>query len=72
MPHATYRGFQLTAQRGLGQIGPFIDESKLQAWLEEMAKRFGHAVVCLLSDFEGQDHKLDLTRRHYLDVVNFG
>jgi hypothetical protein len=53
--HATYRGFQLTAQRGFGQIGPFIDESKLQAWLEEMAKRFGHAAVCLLSDFEGQD-----------------
>jgi hypothetical protein len=68
--HVTYRGFQMTAQGGLGQIGPFIDEAKLQAWLEEMAKRFGHAAICLLSDFEGQDHRLDLTRKHYLEVMN--
>jgi hypothetical protein len=68
--HATYRGFQLTAQGGLGQIGPFIDEAKLRAWLEEMAKRFGHAAICLLADFEGEDHQLDLTRKHYLDTVN--
>ena len=61
--HATYRGFHL-------KIGPFIDELKLQAWLEEMAKRFGHAAIVLLSDFEGQDHKLDLTRNHYLIVMN--
>jgi hypothetical protein len=43
----------MTAQAGLGQIGPFIDEAKLQAWLEEMAKRFGRAAIYLLSDFEG-------------------
>jgi hypothetical protein len=35
---------------------------KLQAGLEEMAKRFGHAAIVLLSNFEGQDHELDLTR----------
>jgi hypothetical protein len=68
--HATYRGFHLTTRDGLGQIGPFVDEAKLRAWLEEMAKRFGHAAICLLSDFEGQDLPLDLTRNHYLDVVN--
>jgi hypothetical protein len=68
--HATYRGFHLTTQGGLGKIGPFIDELKLQAWLEEMAKRFGHAAIVLLFDFEGQDHKLDLTRGHYLNVMN--
>lgn len=68
--HVTYRGFQMTTQGGLGQIGPFIDEAKLQAWLEEMAKRFGHAAICLLSDFEGQDHRLDFTRKHYLEVMN--
>jgi hypothetical protein len=68
--HATYKGFHLTTQGGLGRIGPFVDEAKLQAWLEEMAKRFGHAAICLLSDFEGTDHRLDLTRKHYLDVMN--
>jgi hypothetical protein len=68
--HATYRGFQLTTQGGLGRIGPFVDEEKLQAWLEEMAKRFGHAAIVLLSDFEGKDVRLDLTRKHYLEVMN--
>jgi hypothetical protein len=68
--HATYKGFQLTTQGGLGRIGPFVDEAKLQARLEEMAKRFGHAAICLLSDFEGTDHRLDLTRKHYLDMMN--
>ena len=43
--HVTYRGFQMTARGGLGEIGPFIDEAKLRAWLEEMAKRFGHAAI---------------------------
>jgi hypothetical protein len=68
--HATYRGFHLTTRDGLGQIGPFIDKDKLQAWLEEMAKRFGHAAICLLADFEGRDDKLEVTRAHYLDVMN--
>lgn len=68
--HATYRGFHLTTQGGLGRIGPFIDEAKLQAWLEEMAKRFGHAAIVLLSDFEGTDVRLELTRMHYLEIMN--
>jgi hypothetical protein len=68
--HATYKGFHLTTQGGLGQIGPFLDEAKLQAWLEEMAKRFGHAAIVLRSDFEGTDVRLDRTRKHYLDVMN--
>jgi hypothetical protein len=68
--HATYRGFHMTTQGGLGKIGPFTDEDKLQAWLEEMAKRFGHAAVVLLSDFEGFDARLDGTRAHYLSVMN--
>jgi hypothetical protein len=68
--HATYRGFHLTTQGGLGQIGPFVDELKLQAWLEEMAKRLGHGAVVLLADYEGVDHPLDLTRRHYLQAMN--
>jgi hypothetical protein len=68
--HATYRGFHMTTQGGLGMLGPFLDEIKLQAWLEEMAKRFGHAAVILLSNYEGFDHKLDLTRQHFLNAVD--
>jgi hypothetical protein len=68
--HATYHGFQMASKDGLGKLGPFMDEAKLQAWLEEMAKRFGHAAVVLLSDFEGVDPRLDATRAHYLAAVN--
>jgi hypothetical protein len=35
-------------------------------WLEELAKQLGHAAIVVLSDFEGEDHVLDLTRKHYL------
>jgi hypothetical protein len=68
--HATYRGFHLTTQNGLGKIGPFVDEAKLQAWLEEMAKRFGHAAIVLLADFEGLDLGLEMTRANYLKIMN--
>jgi hypothetical protein len=68
--HASYRGFQMASQGGLGKLGPFMDEAKLQAWLEEMAKRFGHAAIVLLLDFEGDDPRLGATRAHYLVAVN--
>jgi hypothetical protein len=32
-------------------------------------KRFGHAAICLLSDFEA-DRGLELTRKHCLDVIH--
>jgi hypothetical protein len=35
-----------------------------------MAKRFGHAAICLLSDFEGEDRTLDLARQQYLYLMN--
>lgn len=68
--HASYSGFHLTTQGGFGQIGPFLDEVKLQAWLEEMAKRLGHAAVILLANYEGVDQRLDVTRRHYIEAIN--
>ena len=37
-------------------------------WLEELAKRLGQAAIIVLSDFEGEDHVLNPTRKHYLDA----
>ena len=54
----------MVVQNDLGQVGPFFDEGKLKAFLEELAKRLGHAAIILLSDFEGEDHTLELTRKH--------
>jgi hypothetical protein len=42
--HASSRGFALVANaKNLGVVGPFFDEKKLAAWLQELAKRLPHA-----------------------------
>jgi hypothetical protein len=69
--HASYPGFGLvTNDQNLGQVGPFFDEKKLAVFLQELAMRLSHAAVVLLSDHEGEDRKLLLTRAHYLHAVN--
>lgn len=37
--HATYGGFNLIRREGLGALGPFVDEMKLKAWIQELALR---------------------------------
>lgn len=49
--HVTYRGFRMTTKNTLGEIGPFVGEENLQAWLEEMAKALTHAGVIYSSHF---------------------
>ena len=48
----------------------YFDPVKLKMWLEELAKRLGHGAIILLSDFEGKDLVLDLTRARYLEAFN--
>jgi hypothetical protein len=68
--HATYSGFTLVANDArLGQIGPFFDETKLLAWLQELVKRLSHAALILTSGYEGPDRALLITRAHYLSVL---
>lgn len=70
--HASYTGISLTATgpASLAQVGPFFDQKKLATWLEETAMRLSHAAVVLVSNDEGNDAKLLMTRKHYLAVVN--
>jgi hypothetical protein len=68
--HATYHGFHMASQSGLGKLGPFMDEAKLQAWLEEMAKRFGHAAIVLLSVSRAPIRGWTPRGAHYLAAVN--
>jgi hypothetical protein len=70
--HASYSGISLTTTGpdNMAQVGPFFDEEKLAAWLYEIAMRLSHAAVVLISDSEGQDRDLLMTRAHYLGVVN--
>jgi hypothetical protein len=70
--HASYSGISLTTTgpANMAQIGPFFDEKKLAVWLQELTMRLSHAAVVLVSDSEGTDVKLLMTRMHYLEVVN--
>jgi hypothetical protein len=70
--HASYSGISLTTMgpASMAQVGPFFDDKKLATWLQEMAMRLSHAAVVLVSNPEGSDMKLLMTRKHYLEVVN--
>jgi hypothetical protein len=70
--HASYSGISLTTTgaANMAQVGPFFDEKKLATWLQEMAMRLSHAAVVLVSNPEGSDVKLLITRAHHLEVVN--
>jgi hypothetical protein len=70
--HASYSGISLTTTgpASMAQVGPFFDENKLATWLQEMALRLSHASVVLVSNPEGSDRKLLMTRAHYLEIVN--
>jgi hypothetical protein len=44
--HATYRGFRMTTRQNFGEIGPFVDETNLRAFIEELTLRL--APTCIL------------------------
>jgi hypothetical protein len=70
--HASYPGISMTTTgpSNMAQVGPFFDEKKLKTWLQEIAMRLSHAAVVLVSNPEGSDLKLLMTRKHFLEVVN--
>jgi hypothetical protein len=49
--HVSYSGFVLVNNEGMGQLGPFVDEKKLRAWLEEIALRLVPAAILLGKHF---------------------
>lgn len=69
--HASYPGFSLVLNdKNLGEVGPFLEKTKLAAWLQELAKLLSHAAGILVSDHEGKDLNLLTTRAHYLEAAN--
>lgn len=70
--HASYPGIALTAtgSANMVQVGPFFDERKVGLWLQEIAMRLSHAAVILVSNPEGGDPQLLISRAHYVDAAN--
>ncbi|MDO9372499.1 MAG: hypothetical protein Q7U07_07930 [Gammaproteobacteria bacterium] len=65
--HATAPGFQLLASDGLGQIGPFLSEKYLKAWIEETVKFLVHGAVIFMAHFSKVEPPLLLEKAGFLD-----
>lgn len=65
--HATAPGFQLLAPEGLGQIGPFLSEMYLKAWLEEAVKFLVHGATIFMGHFPKVEPPLLLEKASFLD-----
>jgi hypothetical protein len=67
--HATYPGFRLMMKDGHGQVGPFVDEVKLRAWLQELALRLLPAAELLGAHFANAPETIRALHRGYTDQV---
>ncbi|WP_137044593.1 hypothetical protein [Pseudolabrys sp. FHR47] len=69
--HATARGFQFTARGRYGELGPFIDDFMLKAWLHEVVLRLGPATMLYATHFpEAPKEIIDAYRRVGADLIN--
>jgi hypothetical protein len=69
--HASFKGFALIANTdtSLGEIGPFFDEKKLAAWLQELAKHLS-IFANILVPTQSRDLKLLAAQAHYLQALH--
>ena len=69
--HVTMRGFGLTTRDGFGELGPFVDRTRLLAWLEEIVLRLGPSAVMYANQFPGADAALvQLFQKVGSDLIN--
>ena len=68
--HASFKGFALLANTdtNLGEIGPFFDETKLIAWLQELVKHLA-AFAIILVPTQSNDLRLLGAQAHYLHAL---
>jgi hypothetical protein len=62
--HATYRGFRMTTRRNFGEIGPFVDETNLRAFIEEVTLRLAPACVLYGTMFPNAPQNIIDFREH--------
>lgn len=67
--HATAPGFQLLASDGLGQVGPFLSEKYLRAWIEDAVKFLVHGAVIFMAHFSKVEPPLLSEKAGFLDHV---
>jgi hypothetical protein len=67
--HATYRGFSLTTKDNLGEVGPFVTEKHLKAWLEEIMKLLGHGALVYACHFEEVHPNLEAVKEQFFDKM---
>lgn len=63
--HVTYDGFKLLKRDGLGELGPFISEKHLAAWLQEIVLRLVPSASVFAAQFPNVSAPLNQLRKDY-------
>jgi hypothetical protein len=64
--HPTAPGFKLLAPEGLGEIGPFLSQKYLRAWMKETVKLLVHGAVVFASHFPDVEPPVRLAEGGFL------
>jgi hypothetical protein len=67
--HVSYGGFKLIRSDGLGNLGPFIDEKILKAWVQELTLRLVPGATIFAIFFVDASPPLQQLRMKYIDQV---
>lgn len=67
--HATYHGFTMTNKDGGGLLGPFVDEIKLRAWLQEITLRVLPAAQMIVQLIPNVDVEVSKMGEAYRELV---
>ena len=68
--HATPGGFRMTLKGKWGELGPFYEEDRFEAWVQEAVKMASHAGIVFASGFNGVDENLLLLKAQFLGDLN--
>jgi hypothetical protein len=53
----------------MGEVGPFVTERHLTAWLEEMMKLLGHGALVYAIHFDDVQPDLEAVKKQYLAMM---
>lgn len=68
--HATFKSFELYRLGDLAQCGPFFDEGKLKAFLEDLALHLSHATLALSMQIDAPDSsELDGAQLRFIEAL---
>jgi hypothetical protein len=65
--HPSYEGFTVIAPKGLGNVGPFFEETRLRGLVEEFAKHLPFFAVVYVLHFDSAPHQFQKLKLDFLN-----